>query len=443
MSTAEQGIVQEINRIKKAVTDSYNAIHDVESSVATCYDTIASMGGTVPADKTISNLNQAITTVSSSGTEAVLQEKTVAPTTSVQNVTPDSGYDGLSKVTVGAIALQTKTATPSTSVQNVTPDSGYDGLSKVTVNAVPSGTINTSDADATAADILSGRTAYVNGSKVTGSIASWTRDSSTGELAYANGTPSGVSINGTPKVLVTGDKVTYAYYVAANKNTRTLVNPSDFGTATAADVASGKTFTSTAGFKVTGTAEESKPLQTKTVTPSTSQQIITPDSNYSGLSKVTVKAINLQSKTAYPSDSTQTILPDSGYNGLSQVFIYAQTPTPIPTCTLTVTRVGGPTNFYVHANVVESNNIVSKSFYVAADETVTISDLVKNGVIYLSNTSGTHANTESYTLTASRTVTYYANNDWKTMTKTGSAVISTQYLVFNGFSYSTTLTLTF
>lgn len=79
--------------------------------------------------------NFAKVAVAVSGEAPTLQSKSVTPGTSAQTVTPDSGYDGLSQVAVGAVQVQEKSVTPGTSAQTVTPDAGKY-LSKVTVGAV-------------------------------------------------------------------------------------------------------------------------------------------------------------------------------------------------------------------------------------------------------------------------------------------------------------------
>lgn len=86
--------------------------------------------------------------------------------------TPESGK-WFSSVTVDVpsdINNQAKTATPTTATQTIKPDSSYSGLSQVTINPIPSNYITTSDANATASHILINKTAYVNGSKITGSM---------------------------------------------------------------------------------------------------------------------------------------------------------------------------------------------------------------------------------------------------------------------------------
>lgn len=65
--------------------------------------------------------------------DVVLQEKAAEPSILPQTISPDEGYDGLSKVTIEGMLLQEKTVYPTDSEQTVEPDRGFDGLSKVTV----------------------------------------------------------------------------------------------------------------------------------------------------------------------------------------------------------------------------------------------------------------------------------------------------------------------
>ena len=66
---------------------------------------------------------------------ALLQSKSVTAGTSDTTVTPDSGYDGLSSVTVSPTPTETASATPSTTAQTITPSSGKH-LSSVSISAI-------------------------------------------------------------------------------------------------------------------------------------------------------------------------------------------------------------------------------------------------------------------------------------------------------------------
>lgn len=97
------------------------------------------------------------------------QEKTAKATTIQQEIVPDSNYV-LSMVIIDPIVNQPKSVTPTKQSQTITADQNYDGLSQVNVEPIPNNYIDTTDANATAINIRSDKTAYVNGTKITGTL---------------------------------------------------------------------------------------------------------------------------------------------------------------------------------------------------------------------------------------------------------------------------------
>ena len=253
--------------------------------------------------------------VAIAGDTPTYQSKTISPSTSVQTVTADSGYDALSDVTVNAIQTetksvtsngtykptngkyfssvtvnvpsetfntQTKTVTPTESTQTVSPDNGYNGLSTVTVNPISS--------------------TYI-GSAVPKKGATTITPNSNSQTAISSGTyaTGNITVSAVP---------TETKSITAN------------GTYTPSN---GKYFSSV-NVNVVGDAFD---VQSKSITPTESEQIVTPDAGYDGLSSVTVGAISStyvgsgvtrkSAATITPSESAQTIAANQYLTGIQTI----------------------------------------------------------------------------------------------------------------------------
>ena len=179
------------NNLTYGTTTSVTDVLVAKTKLDALATTIKQKASSLTLPATLTAMQTAIASIKTSS-QISLQAKSVDPTDELQVITADSGYDALSSVQVSAVNatelsvtsngtytpargsyydrvivntdnqaefnLQTKQVTPTTSPQSVTPDTGYNGLSSVTVAAIPSSYADITGVTATASDVAAGKT---------------------------------------------------------------------------------------------------------------------------------------------------------------------------------------------------------------------------------------------------------------------------------------------
>ena len=298
--------------------------------------------------------------------DMALQNKSVTPSKQSQTISPDSGYNGLSYVSVDPIPdeyivpsgnvtitangtrnikqyetvtvnvsdapeLQKKTATPTKSSQTITPDSGYDGLSEVDINPIPAEyIIPTGELSVTS----NGQKDVTQYSSIDVDIEPNLQSKSATPTKSSQTVTADSTYDGLSSVTV--NPIPNEYIIPSGSKSITANGTSDVTSYSSVNV------------------NVQPSLQSKTTTPTKSEQVITAESAYDGLSSVTVNPIpneyiipsgsksitengtsdvtayasvsidvqpDLQTKTATPTTSTQEITADSAYDGLSKVTV--------------------------------------------------------------------------------------------------------------------------
>lgn len=314
-----------------------------------------------------------------------------------------------------SLNLQSKTATPTTSSQEVTPDTGYEGLTKVTISAMPTASQAIPQVSINSVNGLITATAeqsagYVEAGTKHGTLQLTTK----GATTYNPSTTeqyiqAGTYLTGlvTIGALADGDSMTYGTGSGSASNSLVTKSLLDTLANTIKSKASNSTLPMTisamnnAVSSIRTSSQVS--VQTKTVNPNSTTQVIAPDTGYDYLSSVQVNPVNattlnvsnngtynppsgsyyssvvvntetstefnLQTKNVIPSQNPQSVTPDTGYNGLSSVTIQA-----IPSNYADITNVTAAVGdvlegetFVDSSGATKTGTLVVNSYYVRSE----------------------------------------------------------------------------